>query len=85
LTSGCKGTVYARRCHCLAASAAFTAKAAAWPTEQASRNGRRKPLLWQNRVIWTEVSDDIMAWLLLNISCNLRPFRQNVLLQRCPH
>jgi len=39
----CKGTVYARCCHWLATSAALTAEEAAWPTTQASGDGRRRP------------------------------------------
>ena len=37
LVDGCKGTVHARCCRCLATSAAFTAKVAAWPTTQSKR------------------------------------------------
>ena len=45
LMGGCKRTVYARCCHWLATSVAFTAKATAWSTGYASGNGRRRPLV----------------------------------------
>jgi len=43
LMGGWKRTVYARCCHWLATSAAFTAKAVAWSTGHASGSGRRRP------------------------------------------
>ena len=45
LMGGCEGTVHARCCHWFPSSAAFTAKAAAWPNAQASGSGRRRPLV----------------------------------------
>jgi len=45
LIGGCNGAVHARRWHCLATSAAFTAKETAWPTAQATGNRYRRPFL----------------------------------------
>jgi len=63
LMGGCKRTVHTRCCHWLATSAAFTAKAVTWSTAQASRNGRRRPLVtlrkeYRNRV-WVELGLNI--------------------------
>jgi len=49
LMGGCNGTLHARCCHQLVTSAAFTAKIAAWPTAQASGNGRRRPLVTRRK------------------------------------
>ena len=45
LMGGGKGTVWAQCWHLLATGAAFTVKAAAWPTAQASRDGRCRPFV----------------------------------------
>jgi len=46
--------IHARCCHCLATSAAFTAKAVARPTAQTSGGGRRRPLVVKPRGIQSE-------------------------------
>ena len=63
LMDGCKGMVHARCCHWLIISAAFTAKAAVWPTVQSCRDGHPMDLLWYERstiteykLNWTELS-----------------------------
>ena len=54
LMGGCKGAVHALCCHCLATSAAFTAKATAWPTAQASADGPCRPLVMLRNEYKTE-------------------------------
>jgi len=55
LIGGCKGgAVHARCCHWLTTTAAFTAKPAAWPTAQASGDGRHRPLGFPKRSTKTQ-------------------------------
>jgi len=61
---GCKQTVHARCCNNrLATSAAFPAKATAWPTAQASGNGRRRPVVpLEKRVQKARVNETELKW-----------------------